>query len=74
MKYVLAACVIVAGAAAVYFSNQGQQIDEADAHEQWRQSAVEAETRVRPAYFEDMKYKEGAEVRAPASTGKSKKK
>ena len=65
--YLLAACAVLAvGAVMLVASFRGETLD---AHEQWRQSAVEPEARVRPAYFEDMRWTPEAsvELRAPAS-------
>lgn len=72
MKYYLLAGVIVfSGVVAVVLSQSGGSMTEAD-HFAAKRQLTEAETKVRPAYFEDMKFKlePGVEQRAPASTNK----
>jgi hypothetical protein len=62
--YIVAGCVAVAAlAVAINFYHSKPE----DAHTHWKRYTVEAETKVRPAYFEDMKFKPGPEVRQPAS-------
>lgn len=63
--YLMAGFVVVAVAAAVAFSPLWQD-QGADAYAHKRDRA-EAETKVRPASFAEMKWKEGDEDRAPAS-------
>ena len=71
MKYYL----IIAGAlmvacAAYYYSKPDSALTADQARAEWKRHAVEAETKVRPPHFEDMKYNAGAEMRMPASQTK----
>lgn len=74
--YILATCVCLMGAIAVWVSQKGDTATaEQQAKAEWKYYAVETETSVRPAYFEEMKWSPDAavEMRAPASTKKKKK-
>lgn len=68
MKYYFwAACILLIGVFAVYLAQKKDSAPEGA--NKWKFSAIEKETLVRPAYFEDMKWKpDGVDVRAPAST------
>ena len=64
MKYIVAAALtLVAVGGAVSWMHMRPQ----DAAAEARRYAVEPETKVRPARFEDMKWHAPAEMRAPAS-------
>lgn len=76
MKYYIAASILLA--AFVLVITQTKRSPETVAmlaHEEWRRNAVEPETKVRPAYFEAMKWspKDSVEMRAPASNKKKNK-
>lgn len=74
--YILAACVCLMGVIAVMVSQKGEVASTEDqAKADWKYHAVESQTSVRPAYFEEMKWSPDAavEMRAPASTKKKKK-
>lgn len=72
MKYYLMAGVaVLAGVAAVLIANQEAPQAANEAAPSWKYSAVESETKVRPAYFEQMKMEPGLEMRAPASKKKN---
>ena len=75
MKYfILAAAVVLMGGVAVYVAQQ-DKVTETSPDKAWKQTFVEPETAVRPAYFEEMRFKpeDAVELRAPASAGKKKK-
>ena len=59
--YILAGVILLIGAVATYVANQDPS---------GKRYALEAETKVRPAYFEDMKMEpdRGVELRTPASS------
>jgi hypothetical protein len=64
--YVVGGCAVFIAIVAIFIS----QLKPSDPQTEWKRFAVEKETKVRPAYFEDMKFHPGATVRAPASSGK----
>jgi hypothetical protein len=67
--YILSGCAIVVAVAALVLARMhSRPMTAADAHAEWKRYAVEPETKVRPARFEDMKFHPGAEIRAPASS------
>lgn len=69
MKYAIAAALtIVAIGGALSWMHVRPQ----DARAEARRYAVEPETKVRPARFEEMKWHAPADVRAPASSEESK--
>ena len=75
MKYIiLAAAVVLMGGVAVYVAQQ-EPVAEVSPDKAWKQTFVEPETAVRPAYFEEMRFKpeDAVEMRAPASDAKKKK-
>lgn len=74
-KFVWMGAVVVAAAAAVWaYSHFSAPKDYAVGSAEWKYYTAEAETKVRPAHFEDLKWKESdaAELRAPASKKKSR--
>lgn len=68
MKYIIAAVltVVAIGGALSWMHVRPQ-----DARAEARRFAVEPETKVRPARFEEMKWHPAADVRAPASSEKT---
>jgi hypothetical protein len=71
MKYYLfASSILLAGALAVFLSSSKSTDRKMADHFATKRQLVEVETKVRPAHFEDMKWKSGAaiEMRAPASS------
>jgi hypothetical protein len=66
MKYfVVTAVALVIGFAVYYFDFKSSPDS---AHAAWKRAAVETETKERPAYFEETKWKPTAtEIRAPAA-------
>jgi hypothetical protein len=71
--YLLAGAICLMGAVAVMVSNQPEGQSASESNKDWKVYAVENETKVRPAYFEDMRYHLDAapELRAPASKRKN---
>ena len=73
--YLLAGAIILAGAAAVFLSpGKSPKVSDSD-HFAAKRHVAEAETKVRPSHFEEMKWKpiEGVDMRAPASTDNTNK-
>lgn len=70
--YLLGGAICLMGAVAVMMSNQPEGQMASDSNKDWKVYAVENETKVRPAYFEEMRYKleDAPELRAPASKKK----
>ena len=60
---IVAGSVFVIALIAVFISQRVPS----DPHKVWKRYAVETETKVRPARFEEMKFQPGVDVRAPAS-------
>ena len=67
--------VCVAGFAAYFVVSKSGPKEYAVGSDEWIYHTAEAETKVRPAYFEDMKWKEpgAVEMRGPASEQKEQK-
>jgi hypothetical protein len=74
--YILAACIALMGGITVWVSQSPTTETVRNEKADWKYYAVETETSVRPAHFEEMKWSPEAavEMRAPASETKKKKK
>jgi hypothetical protein len=76
MKYYIATTVLLAAFSDLITQQRKASVNPAVvAHMEWKRNFKEPEILNRPAYFEDMKWSAGADLRGPASTkSKSKKK
>lgn len=64
--YFFVGFVIILGAVSSYWI-QSHPISSQTDHYAHKRDIVELETKIRPAYFEDMKWKPPVDIRAPAS-------
>ncbi|MGE0525757.1 MAG: hypothetical protein AB7G93_19230 [Bdellovibrionales bacterium] len=68
MKYIILTAILITAGVLIYYA--GFHKSSWEAHQEWKRRTVEAETRVRPPHFADMKMIPGPEpvpVRQPSS-------
>lgn len=67
MKFIVIGCAMIAAIGVFFYS----QMQPRDPHAEWKRFAVEPETKVRPARFEEMKFQPEVDLRSPASKEKT---